>query len=104
MNIVIGYWIRAWLKPEQCVNYKTERWRWPIAGLLDLLPGTCWADLAVWAMGYRNYEGYSVRDMFFPKCKIKQNTTCWCGKNKIKEAKLYDEIRICRKNKIKEAK
>lgn len=29
-----------------------EKWKWWVAGLLDKLPGQCWADLVGWV--YRN--------------------------------------------------
>lgn len=62
---------------------RTVKWRWRIAGALNRLPGTCWANLVSWALGSRRlFDRHNEDD-------VRQNSLCreasasgrcYCGK------------------------
>lgn len=57
---------------------KRNAWRWRFASLLNRLPGTCWANIVSWALGYRALvdlrDGDDVRRNYI--CRAGQCSTC----------------------------
>ncbi len=66
--------------PKRDTSGSGPRWRWRIAGLLNRLPGQCWADLVSWAL-----PGRDSRNPWSPidsMCRrdFASNGSCYCGK------------------------
>jgi hypothetical protein len=59
--------------------------KWKLAEWLDKrYPALCWADLATWAMGYREWEGVETQG----RCNIHDEQFlryggCYCGKHQV---------------------
>jgi hypothetical protein len=62
-----------------------KRARWWIITQLNRLPGQCWADLVMWAMGWHKEGGAAKRTAWSPASSTCRRDaaatgTCYCGK------------------------
>jgi hypothetical protein len=59
----------------------TKRLRWWIATQLNRMPGQCWANLVVWALGWKGEKRMPWRPST-ATCRrdAAANGSCYCGK------------------------
>lgn len=74
--------------PCTCARlHRRESVRYFIAGWLNRLPWSCWANLVMWAQGYRRWPSDAfARSVCKRDCAA--NGQCWCGKIGRKDAHL----------------
>jgi hypothetical protein len=55
-----------------------QRIKWTVAGLLDKLPGQCWADLVFWVFGDRRNPWSPMTSTC--RTDFERRGACYCGK------------------------
>ena len=61
-----------------------EKLRWRMAPLIDKLPGFCWVDVVLWAVG--NDERLPRRSDASCRADMAGSGACYCGKFRIEES------------------
>ena len=69
---------------DPCSGTLIVKLRWRIAGVLNRLPRTCWANLVSWALGstplYSRHHDNDVRQDWICRKDAAASGRCYCGK------------------------
>jgi hypothetical protein len=68
---------------DPCIGSRMVKWRWRIAGWLNRLPRTCWANIVSWALGSRPMFDSSGNEDDIRRtsaCFQLGDERCYCGK------------------------